>query len=72
MRNEQGCFGSPVGGCVIQDVTHAAAIGDVAKVITGSFTDRVYINAHYYNPLYGSSDTVQPPAELVFMWKRIA
>ena len=31
-----------------------------------------YFNASLSNPIYGSSDTVQPPAELVFMWKRIA
>ena len=33
---------------------------------------RVYIDASNSNPIYGSSDTVQPPAELVFIWKRIA
>ncbi len=71
-RNELGCFGSPSGGCVIQDVTHPAVIVGANDVITSSFTDRVYINAHYYNPIYGTSDTVQPPAELVFIWKRIA
>ena len=30
------------------------------------------IDASHSNPIYGSSDTVQPPAELVFIWKRIA
>ena len=30
------------------------------------------IDASQSNPIYGSSDTVQPPAELVFIWKRIA
>ena len=29
------------------------------------------IDASQSNPIYGSSDTVQPPAELVFIWKRI-
>ena len=29
-------------------------------------------DASRYNPIYGSSDTVQPPAELVFIWKRIS
>ena len=32
----------------------------------------VTIDASRSNPIYGSSDTVQPPAELVFIWKRIA
>lgn len=31
-----------------------------------------YFDASHYNPLYGSSDTVQPSAELVFIWKRTA
>lgn len=31
----------------------------------------VKIDASKSNPIYGSSDTVQPPAELVFIWKRI-
>lgn len=31
-----------------------------------------YFNASLSNPIYGSSGTVQPPAELVFIWKRIA
>lgn len=30
------------------------------------------IDASQSNPIYGSSDTVQPPAELVFIWKRIS
>ena len=30
------------------------------------------IDASQSNQIYGSSDTVQPPAELVFIWKRIA
>lgn len=32
----------------------------------------VKIDASKSNPIYGSSDTVQPPAELVFIWKRIS
>ena len=31
----------------------------------------LHIDASRSNPIYGSSDTVQPPAELVFIWKRI-
>lgn len=31
-----------------------------------------HIDASSSNPIYGSSDTVQPPAELVFIWKRTA
>lgn len=30
------------------------------------------LDASQSNTIYGSSDTVQPPAELVFIWKRIA
>ena len=30
------------------------------------------IDASQSNPIYGTSDTVQPPAELVFIWKRIS
>ena len=29
-------------------------------------------DASLSNPIYGNSDTVQPPAELVFIWKRTA
>lgn len=29
-------------------------------------------DASLSNPIYGNSDTVQPPAELVFIWKRIS
>lgn len=32
----------------------------------------LHIDASQSNPIYGSSDTVQPPAELVFIWKRIS
>ena len=32
----------------------------------------VDFDASLSNPIYGSSDTVQPPAELVFIWKRIS
>lgn len=40
---------------------------------TNSWGDVVLnIDASRSNTIYGSSDTVQPPAELVFMWKRIA
>ena len=40
---------------------------------TNSWGDVVLnIDASQSNPIYGSSNTVQPPAELVFIWKRIA
>ena len=40
---------------------------------TNSWGDAVLnIDASQSNPIYGSSNTVQPPAELVFIWKRIA
>ena len=32
----------------------------------------LYFSANNYNSIYGASDTVQPPAELVFIWKRIS
>lgn len=32
----------------------------------------INFNASKSNPIYGRSSTVQPPAEYVFMWKRIA
>lgn len=32
----------------------------------------LHFKASGYNAIYGSSDTVQPPAELVFIWKRIS
>ena len=40
----------------------------------GNFMDAksVAFDASLSNPIYGSSATVQPPAELVFIWKRIA
>lgn len=33
---------------------------------------RLNFSANNYNSIYGASDTVQPPAELVFIWKRIS
>ena len=33
---------------------------------------RLTIDASQSNPIYGSSNTVQPPAELVFIWKRVS
>ena len=40
----------------------------------GNDPERIYclFDASRSNTIYGSSDTVQPPAELVFIWKRIA
>ena len=42
-----------------------------------AYTEQDTVNAINFdaslsNPIYGSSSTVQPPAELVFIWKRIA
>lgn len=43
------------------------------QVSTNEWGDiSVNIDASKSNPIYGSSDTVQPPAELVFIWKRIS
>lgn len=61
-RNEIGCFEEATGGCVLQKKQHHAVIASPAVVTYGSYLDRVYLNANYYNPIYGSSDTVQPPA----------
>lgn len=33
---------------------------------------RVDLNASWSNSIYGNSDTVQPPAQCVYMWKRTA
>lgn len=61
-RNEVGCFEGGAGGCAIQKREHYALIASAEKVVYGSYSDRVYLNANYSNPIYGSSDTVQPPA----------
>ena len=39
---------------------------------SASPTGETRFDASRSNPIYGSSATVQPPAELVFIWKRIA
>ena len=40
---------------------------------TNSWGDVILtMDASQSNPIYGSSDTVQPPSELVFIWKRIS
>ena len=36
------------------------------------YNTSLIFNASDSNPIYGKSTTVQPPAELVFIWKRIA
>ena len=43
-------------------------------VNAGQHNESIYFrfDASRSNPIYGSSATVQPPAELVFIWKRIA
>lgn len=61
-RNVRGCFTNASGGCVIQNVMHPAVIPLVEQVTSDSFIDRVYLNANYYNSIYGASATVQPPA----------
>ena len=46
---------------------------DYVGVQTNSWGDTIlHMDASQSNPIYGSSNTVQPPAELVFIWKRIA
>ena len=49
---------------------------DTSKVRTAyteqETTNTTNFDASLSNPIYGSSDTVQPPAELVFIWKRIS
>ena len=71
-RNDHGCFVYGSGGCSINNVNHPAIIAPATTVKTNDYADEVYLNASLYNPIYGSSDTVQPPAELVFIWKRTA
>lgn len=61
-RNELGCFDGATGGCVIQQREHNAVITSGEHVTYGSYTDIIYLNANYYNSIYGSSTTVQPPA----------
>ena len=39
---------------------------------SNSPTGETRFDASRSNPIYGSSSTVQPPAELVFIWKRIS
>lgn len=71
-RNEFGCFEGASGGCVIKAFNHPAVVSQTAVVRSDNYEDQVCLNANLYNPIYGNSDTVQPPAELVFMWKRIS
>lgn len=71
-RNAFGCFYNATGGCEVKPLNHPAVISSVVNVKSDNYTDTVHLNANLYNPIYGSSDTVQPPAELVFIWKRIA
>lgn len=47
---------------------HAGA----AESGTQSVEDLVTFNAANSNPIYGNSETVQPPAFVVYMWKRVA
>lgn len=38
----------------------------------GAYNNRIYLNASNYNSIYGNSDTVQPPAFSVNIWRRTA
>ena len=40
--------------------------------VTGKTFSDVTFNASSYNPIYGNSDTVQPPARIVNIWKRVS
>lgn len=61
-RNERGCFDNAAGGCELQTIYHNAVIPTMTGVTSDRYLDRVYLNANLYNSIYGSSDTVQPPA----------
>lgn len=51
----------------VQKFTNLIATEDKAAVYGGS----VSIDASRSNPIYGASDTVQPPAYYLYIWKRI-
>lgn len=44
----------------------------VAESATISRDDKVVFNASNYNPIYGASNTVQPPAYYFYFWRRVS
>ena len=45
---------------------------DYKEAIRGSYGARIRFNASRYSSIYGKSNTVQPPAYIVNVWRRTA
>ena len=76
LPNITGGF-SAHGAVAIKNLTGAFyGEGSTAKsaAVSGNDPERIHyvFDASRSNPIYGNSATVQPPAELVFIWKRIS
>lgn len=53
----------------VSDSTNTNNSGSITEKVQK--LDRAEFDASKYNPIYGNSDTVQPPAHIVTFWKRI-
>ena len=60
------------GAFSLNKTTHTQQLYNGAPSATWYHDREISFNASKSNPIYGSSSTVQPPAELVFIWKRIS
>lgn len=65
--SNSGAFGEPSGG------THEHYLNSYTEDYNaGTATAGLVFDASLSNPIYGASDTVQPPAYYVYMWLRTA
>lgn len=58
---------SPSGASYVTSTSKYSLSSGVAETVTAEG-----FNASLYNSIYGNSDTVQPPAYFVYIWKRIS
>ena len=59
-------------GCITYNPEKRGSLRFGESVTPGNYTSRFEIDASKSNPIYGSSDTVQPPAYVVHFYQRIS
>nr|DAG40916.1 MAG TPA: baseplate protein [Caudoviricetes sp.] len=88
LPNITGCFyarphmtGGKVGGSITYGdgklFTHSSHDSDyldnsMVQTDVAYKDDKVLFNASAFNAIYGASDTVQPPAYCMYIWRRVA
>ena len=67
-------FDDGAGGAfsVLNDVSEYTSFFDILTKNGKNNSAKLSFNASSSNPIYGASDTVQPPAYCVYIWRRVA